>query len=67
MRIGAAMRCLMYHDVYGEREKALEAFRALPAEARRLSGVDFSRANAACPHGVDVAGHMRRAAELFEA
>lgn len=67
VRIGAAMRCLMYHDVYGDREKALEAFRGLPAPARRLGGVDFSRANAACPHGVDVAAHMRRAAELFEA
>jgi hypothetical protein len=61
------MRYLMYHDVYGEREKARELFGRLPAGARALSEVDFRPANRACPHGVDVVRHMRRASELFEA
>jgi predicted aldo/keto reductase-like oxidoreductase len=65
VRIGDTMRCLMYHDVYGEADKARELFRALPAGAQALNGVDFSGANAACPHGVDVARHMRRAAEVL--
>ena len=67
VRIGTTLRCLMYHDVYGQPEKAFQTFRELPAEAQRLSLVDFSPANRACPHGVDVEAHMRRAAEIFGA
>jgi predicted aldo/keto reductase-like oxidoreductase len=67
VEIGATMRYLMYHDLYGEPEKARELFRALPAAARDLARVDFGPANAACPHGVDVAAHMRRAAEVLTA
>jgi predicted aldo/keto reductase-like oxidoreductase len=67
VEIGATMRCLMYHDVYGDAEKAREAFARLPAAARRLTGVDFARAQAACPHGLDVPALMRRAGEIFEA
>lgn len=67
VRIGTTMRCLMYHDAYGDPEKARSTFAKLPAEARQLAGVDFRGANAACPHGVDVAAHMERAARLFNA
>ena len=67
VRIGAAMRAVMYHDVYGEPAKAQDAFQRMPAEARNLRGVDFSGANRACPHGVDVAAHMKRAEELLRA
>ncbi len=65
VQIGATMRYLMYHDVYGEPEQAQAFFSRLPADAQRLDGVDFSGANRACPHGVDVAAHMARAKELF--
>jgi hypothetical protein len=61
VKIGDTMRYLMYHDAYGEKGRARELFAKLPAEARNLSSVDFSAANRACPHGVDVAGLMRRA------
>ena len=67
VKIGATMRYLMYHDSYGNAEEAKARFRKLPAEAQRIRGVDFSGANRACPHGFDVAGHMKRAAEVFEA
>jgi hypothetical protein len=67
VQIGATMRCLMYHDVYGEPERARSDFARLPAAARRLADIDFQPANAACPHGVDVAAHMRRAAAVFGA
>jgi predicted aldo/keto reductase-like oxidoreductase len=67
VQIGATMRYLMYHDVYGETDKAKALFGKLPAGARHLSGVDFAKANAACPYGVDVAQHMARAAEVFQA
>jgi predicted aldo/keto reductase-like oxidoreductase len=67
VKVGAVMRCLMYHDGYGDAGEAHAAFRKLPPASRRLSGVDFRAANRACPHGVDVAAHMRRAAEVFQA
>ena len=67
VRIGATMRCLMYHDVYGEPERAREVFARLPAEARKLSGVDFRGAEAACPHGLQVSALMERAARVLEA
>ncbi len=61
VRIGDTMRYLMYHDAYGETGRARDLFAKLPAEARNLSAVDFTAASRACPHGVDVAGLMRRA------
>jgi predicted aldo/keto reductase-like oxidoreductase len=65
VQIGDTMRFLMYHDVYGETDKARRLFHALPEAARALSGVNFSGANAACPHGVDVAAHMKRALKVL--
>jgi predicted aldo/keto reductase-like oxidoreductase len=65
VKIGATLRYLMYHDMYGEQEKARELFRQLPPEAQRLAGVDFRPANGACPFGVDVAAHMERAAKVL--
>jgi predicted aldo/keto reductase-like oxidoreductase len=65
VQIGATLRAVMYHDVYGDAEAARQRFFALPEGARRLEGVDFSRANAACPFGVDVVAHMARAQEIF--
>jgi predicted aldo/keto reductase-like oxidoreductase len=65
VRIGDTMRSLMYHDAYGDPHRAREAFRELPTEAKQLDGVDFSRASAACPHGVDVGMHMRRAQRVL--
>lgn len=67
VEIGATMRYLMYSEVYAEPEKAKALFAQLPAEAQQLREVDFSGANRACPHGIDVARHMARAADLFTA
>lgn len=67
VRIGTTLRFLMYHDVYGERAKAQSLFRKLPAEAQRISGLDYAAAAARCPYGVDIARHMSRAAEVFGA
>jgi hypothetical protein len=67
VQIGTTMRYLMYHEAYGEPERARTLFRALPAAAQQLQDVDFAPANAACPHGVDVAWHMRRAAAVLGA
>lgn len=66
VQIGDTMRFLMYHDVYGETERARTLFRSMPQAAQRLAGLDFEPARAACPNGVDLVAHMKRASELFE-
>ena len=67
-RIGETLRYLMYHDAYGQPEKARALFAALPAEAQRQAAqLDFTPANAVCPHGLDVHWHMRRAARVLGA
>jgi predicted aldo/keto reductase-like oxidoreductase len=65
VEIASTLRFLMYHDMYGEKEKAKELFRRLPAQAQKLDGVDFRPANRACPNGVDVAAHMDRAKKIL--
>ena len=65
VQIGNTMRYLMYHDHYGNTDEARELFRQLPDEARALADVDFSRASEACPHGINVAAHMKRALKVL--
>ena len=67
VKIGTAMRYRMYHEVYGEQENAKRLFAELPAAERRLSGIDFRGASAACPNGIDVAAQMQKAAKIFNA
>jgi len=64
VNIATTLRCVMYHDVYGDAEKARRVFSQLPAAARDLN-MDFSAANHACPHGVDVVRHMDRARQIL--
>jgi predicted aldo/keto reductase-like oxidoreductase len=64
-RIGDTLRYLMYHDAYGEPGNARELFARLPVDARSLSTIDFEPASRACPHGVDVAGLMKRAGTVL--
>ncbi|MBM3215395.1 aldo/keto reductase [Candidatus Poribacteria bacterium] len=56
------LRFRMYHDGYGDRELARELYRELPSASRDIAGVDFSAAEAACPHGLAI-GDMLREAE----
>jgi predicted aldo/keto reductase-like oxidoreductase len=65
VNVATALRCVMYHDVYGDADKARRVFAALPEAARDLAGVDFSAANKACPHGIDIARHMERARQIL--
>jgi predicted aldo/keto reductase-like oxidoreductase len=65
LQIGPTLRYLMYHDVYGKSELAKDLYRKLPPGARQIAGVDFTPAGKACPHGVDIATWMRRAADVL--
>ncbi|MBM4274643.1 MAG: aldo/keto reductase [Deltaproteobacteria bacterium] len=64
--VNEVMRCLMYHQYYGEPELARLTFAGLPQEARqRLTEVDYSPAEQACPHRLAIAALMRQAAEML--
>lgn len=65
LRVGDALRYLMYHDSYGQKAEARALYRALPAEARRLEGADLTAARRACPHGVDVEAKLLRARRVL--
>lgn len=65
MQVGTTLRYLMYHDSYRDPETARELFGKLPAEARHIEGVDFREASTLCPHRVDIAKHMQRAAHVL--
>ena len=64
--VNEVMRCLMYHRAYGEPELARRTFAGLPEEVRqRLTEVDYSQAEQACPHGLAIAALMRQATEML--
>jgi aryl-alcohol dehydrogenase-like predicted oxidoreductase len=64
--VNEVMRSLMYHRYYGEPELAREAFAGLPEAARqRLTEVDYSQAELACPRGLAIAALMRQAQEIL--
>ena len=66
-RIGDTIRGVMYHDAYGEAGRGKQLLSRLPVAGGALGGVDFSGANRACPHGVDVARLMDRASVILSA
>ena len=64
--VNEVMRCLMYHRYYGEPELARQTFAGLPGEVRQqLTEVDYSQAEQACPHRLDIAALMRQAKEIL--
>ena len=64
--VNEVMRCLMYHRYYGEPDLARLTFAGLPEEVKqRLTEVDYSRAEQACPHGLNIAALMRQAQEML--
>jgi len=64
--VSEVMRCLMYHREYGEPEIARMTFAGLPPEIRRrLTEVDYSPAERACPQGLAIAALMRQASETL--
>lgn len=65
IEVGTTLRYLMYHDTYRDPETARALFARLPEKARRIEGVDFTEAAALCPHRIDIAKHMQRAAHVL--
>ena len=64
--VNEVLRCLMYHRYYGEQELARLTFAGLPEEVRqRLTEVDYTQAEQACPQGLPIADLMRQAMEIL--
>ena len=64
--VNEVMRCLMYRRYYGEPELARETFARLPEAVRqRLTTVDYSEAEQACPQKLAIAQLMRQAMEML--
>jgi len=64
--VNEVMRCLMYHQYYGEPDLARLAFAELPETVRQqLAEVDYSPAEQACPRGLAIAALMRQAREIL--
>ena len=64
--VNDVMRCLMYYKDYGDRALARDVYNGLPEEARtKLTEVDYSKAEKACPQGLAIAKLMAEAKELL--
>ncbi len=63
VQVGASLRYLMYHECYGEPDRARELYAALRPEERTCEGVDFRAATAACPQKIDIAARLATARE----
>ena len=64
-KIADTLRFLMYHESYGEEDKARTLFNRMTPEQRRIRSIDFTRAAAACPRGIDIAARMMLARETL--
>jgi hypothetical protein len=64
--VNDVMRCLMYYKDYGDRELARDVFAELPEAARsRMTEIDYSQAEKACPQGLAIAELMAEASKLL--
>jgi uncharacterized protein len=60
------MRCLMYYRDYGDRSLAREVYAAVAKETNaRLTEVDYSKAEKACPQGLAIGELMREASQVL--
>lgn len=67
LRIADTLRYLMYHECYGDPDRARELYRNLSAEERDFEGIDLSAASAACPQGIRIAERLAQARRTLSA
>jgi predicted aldo/keto reductase-like oxidoreductase len=67
LRIADSLRYLMYHDSYGDTETARALYNAMSPAERNFDGLDLSRAQKACPQGIDIAARLDEARRLLQA
>jgi len=66
LKIADTLRYLMYHECYGEPQRANQLYRALSPTQRTLDGIDFARAEAACPQGIRIAERLALARRTLD-
>lgn len=63
-RIADTLRFLMYHECYGEAERAKRLYRELSPAERNIAH-DFADAAKACPQGIDIATRLAEAKRIL--
>ena len=63
--IADTLRCLMYHDSYGEPAQGRHLYARIPRRGRLDASVDLSAAERACPHGLPLRRLAARAARVL--
>ena len=64
--ISDIMRYLMYYDEYGKQQPAIKLFNDLPLNMRRrLTIIDYSKAEQVCPQKMPIGRLMNRAVETL--
>jgi aryl-alcohol dehydrogenase-like predicted oxidoreductase len=59
--ISDVLRCSMYYDSYGDRDKALALFNALPTDQKRNIGkTDYSKAERKCPQKIEIGKVLKK-------
>ena len=59
--ISDIMRCSMYYNGYGDRDKALALFNALPADQKaNICATDFSKAEKNCPQKIQIGNVLNK-------
>ena len=60
------LRYAMYHNSYGDRDRAKRLFADLPVHVRaRLKNLDYSLAEKKCPQGIAIGAVMRQAVRIL--
>ena len=67
IRVGDALRYLMYADSYHDPETGRMLYAALESWERDFEGIDFTEANKACPQGIDIERRLSKAREVLMA
>lgn len=58
VKVSKQLRYLMYHECYGEPDRARKLYDDLDEAERCIDGVDFTAATASCPQGIDIASRL---------
>jgi predicted aldo/keto reductase-like oxidoreductase len=58
VQVADIMRYSLYHDGYGDRARAAELYRGLPAAASASACADCAECSVVCPWGVQVRSRM---------
>jgi len=58
VRVADIMRYRLYHDGYGDRQRAAELYRSLPTKASAAACANCEKCRVVCPWGVPVRGRL---------